>query len=112
MVKNNLNLYKVLECKRKNSILKSVTITNEFERGTHFRLVDVEPYDITGTNSLDTTPKKYANSINVIERALHRLETKMASSRFHRKNIYRIRIFSNKFSQFEFIFDPMSMKEW
>lgn len=70
MTKNNFNLYELLGYKRKNSILKSVTY---IEAG-RFRVVEVEPYDQTGQNCLDTTPTRYDQAINTIEKALSRLE--------------------------------------
>lgn len=107
------NLYKLLKYHRRNSILKSVNITDKYE-GAHFRIVEVEPYDKTGVNCLDTTPTRYDKAINTIEKALHKLEIEMIKSNkdFHHKNIYRLCIYSNKYEPFEFIFDPVNMKEW
>ncbi len=104
----NLNLYQLMNYKRKNSILKSVTITYNYEKHTRFRIVEVEPYDETGTNALDGTPSNYDKAINTIERALMVLEKRV--QRQH--NIYRICVFSNKFDNFEFIFDPTTGKEF
>lgn len=104
----NLNLYELMGYKRENSILKSVTITHSCEENTRFRVVEVEPYDETGTNALDGTPSKYDKAINTIERALTILEKRV--QRQH--NIYRICVFSNKFDNFEFIFDPLTGKEY
>lgn len=114
MTKNNFNLYELLGYKRKNSILKSVTITSNYIEAGRFRVIEVEPYDQTGVNCLDTTPTRYDQAINTIEKALHSLETRLVKDNkgYHRKNIYRICVFSNKFDQFEFIFDPVSLKEW
>ena len=72
----NFNLYKLLNYHRKNSILRSVNITNKYE-GAHFRIVEIEPYDQTGVNCLDSTPTRYDKAINTIEKALHRLELRM-----------------------------------
>lgn len=58
MTKNTFNLYKLLGYKRKNSILKSVTITSNYIEAGRFRVVEVEPYDQTGQNCLDTTPTR------------------------------------------------------
>lgn len=104
----NLSLYDLMNYKRKNSILKSVTITHNYENNTRFRVIEVEPYDKTGTNALDGTPSKYDKAINTIERALTILERRV--QRQH--NIYRICVFSNKYDNFEFIFDPSTGKEW
>lgn len=109
-----MNLYELLGYHRKNSILRSVTVTDEFDSGTHFRLVEVEPYDDTGVNGLDTTPSRYDNSIKTIENGLHYLEMRMLKSNkgWHKINRYRVCIYSNAYEPFEFIFDPVTMEEW
>ena len=114
MTKNTFNLYKLLGYKRKNSILKSVTITSNYIEAGRFRVVEVEPYDQTGQNCLDTTPTRYDQAINTIEKALSRLEKQLfkANKGFHRKNIYMICVYSNTNGTFEFIFDPITLKEW
>lgn len=109
----NFNLYKLLNYHRKNSILRSVNLTNKYE-GAHFRIVEIEPYDQTGVNCLDSTPTRYDKAINTIEKALHRLELRMIKNNkgSHQKNIYRLCIYSNEYEPFEFIFDPVNMKEF
>lgn len=57
-------LYEILNMKRKNSIFKSVTITNTTtEEG--YPIVEVEPYDNTFLNAISTV-KKYDNTIDRI----------------------------------------------
>lgn len=114
MTKNNFNLYELLGYKRKNSILKSVTITSNYVKAGRFRVVEVEPYDQTGQNCLDTTPTRYDQAINTIEKALHSLEIRLikANKGHHRKDIYIICVYTNTNGTFEFIFDPITLKEW
>lgn len=57
-------LYEILNIKRKNSILKSVTITNKItEEG--YPIIEVEPYDDTFLNAISTV-EKYDNTIDRI----------------------------------------------
>lgn len=59
-----LSLYELLDMKAKNSIFKSVIITNEktFEG---YPLVEVEPYDQTFLNAI-AYPKKYDETLSRI----------------------------------------------
>ena len=103
-----LNLYELMNYKKKNSILKSVTITHNYEPNTRFRIVEVKPYDETGNNALDGTPSNYDKAINTVERALMILERRVKKQH----NIYRICVFSNRFDSFEFVFDPTTGREF
>lgn len=64
------NLYSLMGCKRKNSILRSVVVTNQFSEG--YRIINVEPYDSTGSNALDSTPSRYDTALETIEKNLQR----------------------------------------
>lgn len=61
-------LYEILNMNRKNSILKSVTITNSLT-AEGYPIVEVEPYDSTFLNAINTV-KKYDDTIDrIIEKA-------------------------------------------
>lgn len=66
-------LYDVLGMKRKNSIFKSVFVTNE-KTSEGFRIVEVEPYDDTFLNAT-TTVKKYDDTIDRIVAKLKEMYT-------------------------------------
>lgn len=107
--KMKLNLYDLMNYKRKNSVLKSVYLgQTRFNRS--YRVVEVNPYrdDQTAINALEGTPIKYANAIKTIEKALSRLERR---TRIHR-NIYRIFVYSDKYGVDEIFYDPITGKEW
>lgn len=57
-------LYEILNMNRKNSILKSVTITNSLTM-EGYPIVEVEPYDNTFLNAINTV-KKYDDTIDRI----------------------------------------------
>lgn len=65
----NKSLYELLGMKRKNSIFKSVFITN---RRTHdgLPIVEVEPYDQTFLNAISTV-KKYDDTTDRIIRKVY-----------------------------------------
>ncbi|WP_283589480.1 hypothetical protein [Staphylococcus nepalensis] len=102
-----LNLYKLMNYKRKNSILKSVNILSP-KLNESFRIVEIEPYDQTGVNALDGTPAAYDRAIETVKKALVTLEKRVT----RRHNIYRVCVFSNTYGTFEFIFDPSTGKEY
>lgn len=62
------DLYSLMGCKRKNSILKSVTVSDITIEG--YRVINVEPYDSTGVNALDSTPGRYDKALETIENTL------------------------------------------
>lgn len=57
-------LYEILNMNRKNSILKSVTITNT-STGEGYPIVEVEPYDNTFLNAISTI-KNYDGTVDRI----------------------------------------------
>ena len=61
-------LYEILNMNRKNSILKSVTITNSLTV-EGYPIVEVEPYDNTFLNAINTI-QKYDDAVDrIIEKA-------------------------------------------
>lgn len=66
-------LYDILGLKRKNSIFKSVVVTNE-KTYEGFRVVYVEPYDKTFLNATSTV-KKYDDTIDRITDKLKEVYT-------------------------------------
>lgn len=89
-----MNLYKMIGSKRKNSVLKSVTVTDNYCEGA--RIIEVEPYDQTGNNALDTTIDRYDAAIGTIEKALHKALP---------NELVRVCIYSNVFDSFEYLFN-------
>ena len=66
MVQMNNSLYEKLNMKTKNSILKSVIITNR-ETMEGYPIVEVEPYDNTFLNAIKS-PTQYDNTLDRIIR--------------------------------------------
>lgn len=64
----SVQLSELLNIKRKNSVLRSVFVTNERIDG--ILVVGVEPYDETGYNALNTTPSRYDNALETITKAV------------------------------------------
>lgn len=64
----NQQLSNLLRTKRKNTILKSVFVTNEFI--DKMRLIEIEAYDKTGYNALNTSISRYDKAMLTIEKAL------------------------------------------
>ena len=61
-------LYEILNMNRKNSILKSVTITNSLT-AEGYPIVEAEPYDDTFLNAISTI-EKYDDAVDrIIEKA-------------------------------------------
>ena len=89
-----MNLYKMIGSKRKSSVLKSVTVTDNYCEGA--RIIEVEPYDQTGNNALDTTMDKYDAAQTTIEKALHKVLP---------NELVRVCVYSNKFDAFEYLFN-------
>ena len=65
---NTLN--ELLNVKRKNTILKSVYVTNK--RFDGMLVVEVEPYDTTGFNAFNTTPSRYEKAVETITKAVRK----------------------------------------
>lgn len=104
-----LNLYDLMNYKRKNSVLKSVYLgQTRFNRS--YRVVEVNPYsdDKTALNALEGTPIKYKNAIRTIKKTLSKLEKRAKI----RRNVYRIFIYSDKYGADEIFYDPITGKEW
>lgn len=100
------NLYKIMGYKYKNSVLKSVNITDNYDDG-HARIVEVEPYDLTGNHYIDGCPAKYDQGLFYIEKTLTRLEVRMLKNNHHHtRNLYRIQVYSNRYRPLEYYFDP------
>lgn len=100
----NDSLYTLLNRHGKHSILKSAYLKND-HIGGKYRLIEVEPWDITGENALNTTPKRYDNAINSIERAIKQLNKKL-----HEKYFF-ISIYGMD-ETFEYIFEPATGKTY
>lgn len=66
----SVQLSELLNIKRKNSVLRSVFVTNERIDG--MLVVGVEPYDTTGFNALNTTPSRYDNTLKTITNAVRK----------------------------------------
>ena len=65
---NTLN--ELLNIKRKNTVLKSVYVTNK--RFDGMLIVEVEPYDTTGFNAINTTPSRYEKAVKTISKAVRK----------------------------------------
>ncbi|WP_274355444.1 hypothetical protein [Ligilactobacillus salivarius] len=63
-----VQLSELLNVKRKNSVLRSVFVTNQRIDG--ILVVEVEPYDKTGDNALNTTPSRYVDALKTISKAV------------------------------------------
>ena len=65
---NTLN--ELLNVKRKNTVLKSVYVTNK--RFDGMLVVEIEPYDTTGFNAINTTPSRYEKAVETITKAVRK----------------------------------------
>ena len=63
-----VQLSELLNVKRKNSVLRSVFVTNQRIDG--ILVVEVEPYDKTGDNALNTTLSRYVDALKTISKAV------------------------------------------
>ena len=63
-----VQLSELLNVKRKNSVLRSVFVTNQRIDG--ILVVEVEPYDKTGDTALNTTPSRYVDALKTISKAV------------------------------------------
>lgn len=71
-----------------------MTITNRFCEG--FRIIEVEAYDTTGENALETTQSNYDKALETIEKALKKAIP---------GELTRICVYSGKFGHFEYLFE-------
>lgn len=62
------SLYELLEIKRKNSTLKSVFITNEIFEDC--LILNVEAYDNTGFNALNTSVARFDNFYDYLNKTI------------------------------------------
>ena len=86
-------LYDVLGMKHKNSIFKSVFVTNE-KTYEGFRVVYVEPYDKTFLNATATV-KKYDDTIDRITTKLKEMYTEPLWIAIDEDNFGRIEVLIN-----------------
>ena len=63
------SLYNLLEMKRKNSIFKSVIVTDNYTH-ENYQIIEVEPYDDTFLNATNTLAK-YDNAIDRIVKKVY-----------------------------------------
>lgn len=103
-----ISLYNLLNYKKKNSVFKSVYVGNYLENG--LRRIEVEPYDKTGYNALNSTPSRYDSTLKIIEKALKAAASRLPRSLTHNNKKFYIIVYSEKFGQFEYIFDPIANK--
>ena len=95
------SLYNLLGCKRKNSVLKSAFYAGKTIEG--YSSIEVEPWDNTGYKALNTTPKKYDDTLKTIENALVKLYKKLPHTN-KKECLFYISVFG--LDDFEYIFNP------
>lgn len=110
-----ITLYDVLEYKVEKSVLKSVSINCGLAES--HPIIEIEPYDTTGTNALDTTPAKYDSAINYVERKLidlyrdrpEKLKKYIGETR---DNMVWIYVYSNVYYHIELLLNLKTGKEF
>ena len=103
------SLYYLMGYKSKYSVLKSVCYCGVNAEG--FRSIEVEPYDATGYNALNTTPSKYDRSIDKIEKTLVKFYKHLPAPQTHKERLFYISIYAEG-EPFEYIFDPVTGKSY
>ena len=98
---NNKSLYSLLGMKSKNSVFKSVFVTDSYTC-ENYRIIEVEPYDNTFLNAINTV-NKYDNTIDRIVKKVYEY--------FNGQDVW-LKVYTDNHGQIEILVNEFYMKQF
>ena len=98
---NSKNLYNLLGIKSKNSVFKSVIVTDNYTY-ENYQIIEVEPYDNTFLNATNTV-NKYDNVIDRIMKKVYEY--------FNSQDVW-LKVYTDNHGQIEILVNEFYMKQF